>query len=80
MKQLFINKGSRKLSIRGFEGVNKKPCVIINCMEYWEPCDDDGFEDAEENDATFYLNEDDIDLIIEKMKEAKAYIKNNIAN
>ena len=78
MKQLFINRGSRKLSIKGYLGCKQEPCVIINCMEYWEPCDDD-WEEAEENDATFYLKEDDIDAIIEKLKEAKEYLNKGVA-
>ena len=71
-KQLHIKRGSRTLNIRGYTRLKKK-YVVINCMEYWESDDEDLGEDEEEN-AYFYLKPEDIDPIIEKLKEAKEFL------
>lgn len=71
-EQLHLKRGSRILNIRGRHIVNK-PEILINCMEYWEPTDED-YGSAEENDATYFPTANEIDEIIKALTEAKAFL------
>lgn len=74
-KQLHIKRGSRTLNVKGYVSHQEKPTVTISCIETW---DDDGsalYQETEDNQwATFYLQENDIDVLIEKLNEAKAFL------
>ena len=77
---LHINHGSRTLNIRSYIGINKKPVSKIECIEDWDN-DGDFYEDSDDNQwATFYLNVEDIDKIIEKLKEVKEFLNSNTKN
>lgn len=63
------------MNVKGYAGLQEKPTVTITCIETW---DDDGgnlYEETEDNQwATFYLQESDIDALIEKLNEAKTFL------
>ena len=69
---LYIERTSRSIKIDMFKGFINEPCAIINVTNYDFSEHDD--EDDEYSCATFYLNPDDIDLIIAKLRECKAYL------
>jgi len=69
--QLHIKRDSRILNVRGFVNMNI-PHVMLNVMENWQPMDE--YEDEEHEDATFYLTSDDIDKLIDKLREGKAFL------
>jgi hypothetical protein len=81
MKELELKKGSRTIMIRGNdygeynEKLKGKTDVVIKILEEWEPEDPD-FDDWEICDAVYYLSIDEIDLLIEKLNEAKTFLKN----
>ena len=70
--QLHLKKGSQILNIRA-RHILKHPEVIINCMEYWE-ADDPNFGSPEYYDAAYFVNEQEIDQIIEALKDAKRFL------
>ena len=70
--QLHLKKGSRILNIRA-RHILKHPEVIINCMEHWE-ADDPDFGSPEHHDAAYFVNEQEIDQIIEALKDAKRFL------
>lgn len=74
-KQLHISRGARTLNIKGFIDVTKKPTATVTCIEQW---DNDGtglYEESDDNQwATFYLREEDIDPIISKLLEIKGFL------
>ena len=70
--QLHLKKGRRILIIRG-RSILKHPEVIINCMELWE-ADDPDFGSPEHHDAAYFVNEQEIDQIIEVLEEAKRFL------
>src|SRR5690625_2484963 len=63
--QLHLKRGSRMLNIRA-RHILKHPEVIINCMERWE-ADDTDFGSPEHHDAAYFVNEQEIDQIIEAL-------------
>ena len=71
-KQLHLNSGSRMLNVRG-RIMCGKPEIIINCMEYWEPTDED-YGEAEENNAAYFPTISELDDIIEALEEAKVFL------
>lgn len=76
-EQLHLKRGFRTLNIRGhLDYMTKKPTVLITCME---DCADtiglDGEWVEEHEDATYYPTIDELDLIIEKLKEAKEFLQ-----
>ena len=79
-EQLHLTKGSRILNIRGhLDYITKKPKVLINCIEdYADTIDLDGSWVEEPEDATYYPTIEEIDLIIEKLKEAKEFMQTPI--
>lgn len=65
--QLHIKRGFRIFNIRGYNDYcNGKPTVLLTCI-----IDDED----DEQDASFYLKLEDIDPIIEKLKEAKEFLQ-----
>ncbi len=71
---LHLTKGARILNLRGFKDVGNRRIVILNCMEHWTDEDEDGFINEETEDASFYLESNDIDKLISKLTDAKAYL------
>ena len=79
--QLHIVKGNRIINIRGTVGLKNEPQVLITVTEDWhsrpiyDEDEDDFFDEEDESEsASFYLEPDDIDAIILKLKEAKEYL------
>jgi len=70
--QLHLKKGGRILNIRA-RHILKNPEVIINCMEHWE-ADYPDFGSPENDDAVYFVNEQEIDQIIEALKDAKRFL------
>lgn len=72
-EQLHLKTGSRTLNVRGVKNMDM-PHVIISCIEEWQPDSDDGFGDAEIDDASYYLTTKEIDMLIDKLREGKAFL------
>jgi hypothetical protein len=70
-EQLTLKNGARLLNVRGVKNMDM-PHVMLNVIENWQPMDE--FEDEEIDDATYYLTSDDIDKLIDKLREGKAFL------
>jgi hypothetical protein len=70
-EQLNLKRGSRTLNVRGVMNM-EMPSVIIECIEHWEP--DDEFGSPEHDDASYYVTTNEIDMLIEKLREGKAFL------
>lgn len=70
-EQLHLKNGARILNVRGGKHL-EKPYVIINVIEHWEP--DDEFSSPEHDDAAYYLEANEIDMLIEKLREGKQFL------
>ncbi len=81
IKSLHIKRGVRTLNIKGYNDHKNRPVATITCVESW---DDDGsglYEDTDDNQwATFYLKESDIDAAIDKLKELKQFLSVDSVN
>jgi len=80
-EQLHIKSGARIFKIRSYVDHRDQPIVTAECLEVWDHYDDDEsshlYEDTRDNQwATFYLRPDDIDIVIEKLKEVKQFMTN----
>lgn len=84
MKNLILSKGVRTFRIDLYNcSLTKKPISRITCIEdNGTSCeiDEDNYFDREIEDASYYPSIEEIDTIIQKLKQAKRYMKGNINN
>lgn len=78
-KNLILKSGCNILRLDLYKNISGIPTIRINCIEDdSDTIDLDGQWVESYIDASYCINkEDEIDLIISKLKEAKTFFKNN---